>query len=157
MHGRESASDDVLVQDGPAVFFFVIFGLAFEALSSSPPHSVLVTSNHDTTMVAALQALKCLINPKYSGNAMMETTTFEELISLCYRLAMTESATVQIRLIDLLITLSLDKDQAEGQNAKSVVIYHTYLPSNDHTLKQHRFKFCPSAHSPYMCIYSEAY
>jgi len=83
----------------PTAFFFVIFGLVYEALSTA---SADASSDSRSGVIAALTALKFLVLPEYSGEAIMEPTIFEEFISLCYRMGMTEGARIQIHLIEML-------------------------------------------------------
>lgn len=95
----------------PTMFFFVIFGLAYEALVTSSADSTLTTSARQPVVIAALQALKSLVKPEYSGNALLEPTTFDEFISLCYRMAMTETAVVQVYLIEMLAIFASSHEQ----------------------------------------------
>ncbi|KAG1754151.1 armadillo-type protein [Suillus lakei] len=88
--------------EGPAPLFFPLFGLIYEALATSSPD----TSSRVDTVVACLGALKCLLDPRYSGKALLEPTIFKEFMSLSHRMAMTESAEVLIHLITLLTSLA---------------------------------------------------
>lgn len=105
--GRSSSSAE------PAVFFFVIYGLVHEALSASSTESLNLPSGHSTTL-AALQALQYLVRPEYAGKAILEPTIFDEFMSVSYRMAMTEPASVQIPLIDTLVSLSISHNLAFG-------------------------------------------
>ena len=116
MDGRESSVDiknngPDTVPNEPTMFFFVVFGLVYEALAASSAESSLSTSTREPTVIAALQTLKCLVRPEYSGKALLELTTFDELISLCYRMAMTETAPVQIHLVETVAALAASQDQ----------------------------------------------
>ena len=112
MDGREPGTTNgpATVPDEPTVFFFIIFGLVFEALGTSSAESNLTTSTREPTVIAALQALKCLVRPEYSGKALLEPTTFDEFISLCYRMAMTESAVIQVHLVEMVAALAASQD-----------------------------------------------
>ena len=94
-----------------ATFFFVVFGLVFEALSTSTPDSGAQTSR---TTVIALKALKCLVQSQYAGSAFKDVAVFEELVNMFYRMALTESVTVQIHLVETLASLatSISKSQS---------------------------------------------
>ena len=83
----------------PTAFFFIVFGLVYEALATA---SADASSDGRSGVISALQALKCLVRPEYAGHAIMEPTIFEEFISLCYRMGMTEAAGIQIHLIEML-------------------------------------------------------
>ena len=86
----------------PTAFFFIIFGLVYEALATSSVDSSSNSVARQAAVISALQALKCLVRPEYSGSAIMEPTIFEEFISLCYRMGMTEPAAVQVHLVEML-------------------------------------------------------
>ena len=88
-------------REEPAAFFFVIFGLVYEALATSSAESTSAASARQVLVISALQALKSLVRPEYSGRAIREPTIFEEFINLCYRIAMTESAKVQVHLVEM--------------------------------------------------------
>ncbi|KAG1837702.1 armadillo-type protein [Suillus subalutaceus] len=96
VNGIDSAAE------GPAPLFFPLFGLIYEALATSSPD----TSSRGDTVIACLGALKCLLDPRYSGKALLEPTIFQEFMSLSHRMAMTESAEVLIHLITVLTTFA---------------------------------------------------
>jgi hypothetical protein len=85
----------------PTAFFFIIFGLVYEALSTSS-EDLSGSSQRQSTVIPALRALKCLVRPEYSGKALLEPTIFDEFTSLSYRLTMTEPADVQVHLVEML-------------------------------------------------------
>ncbi|KAF9239616.1 armadillo-type protein [Melanogaster broomeanus] len=86
----------------PAPLFFVIFGLIYEAMTVSSPQPSATPNRRDATVAASLRALKCLIDPRYSGQALLEPTVFKEFISLCYRMAMVENAMTLVHLTELI-------------------------------------------------------
>jgi hypothetical protein len=93
-------------REDQTAFFYVLFGLVYEALSTSSPDSGTTNSDRQTLVVACLEALKSLVRPEYAGKAILEPNIFDEFISLSYRMAMTESATVQIHLVEMLGALA---------------------------------------------------
>ena len=97
------ATNGDTVVEHPATFFFVIFGLVFEALAISTPD--MGVQNTRTTVVA-LKALKCLVQNQYAGNAFRDVPIFEELVNMFYRMALTEPVTVQIHLVETLASLA---------------------------------------------------
>lgn len=108
MDGREPSDADTGAKmngnsEHPATFFFVIFGLVFEALVTSSPDSG--RQNVKNTIVA-LKALRCLVQNQYAGNAFRDVAIFEELVNLCYRMALTEPVAVQINLVETLASLA---------------------------------------------------
>jgi hypothetical protein len=100
-------------REEPTAFFFVIFGLVYEALATSSTESTSPASAQ-ASVIAALQALKCLVRPEYSGMAIREPTIFEEFISLCYRIAITESARITVHLLEMLSVFATSQDQESG-------------------------------------------
>jgi hypothetical protein len=116
----ESKAPSVGKREEPTVFFFVIFGLVCEALSTSSADSALTSSTRQTLVISALQALKCLVRPEYSGKAIREPTIFDEFISLCYRMAMTESASIQVHLVEVLSNLAASQDDPSSIDALSL-------------------------------------
>ncbi|KAG7093998.1 hypothetical protein E1B28_007627 [Marasmius oreades] len=116
MDGRESARDlesPNKSRDEPAVFFYVIFGLVYEALATSTSDST-DSASRQAFMSTALQALKSLVKPEYAGKAILEPTIFDEFISVCYRIAMTEAASVQVHLIEVLAAFACTQDNNDS-------------------------------------------
>ena len=106
MDGRElTASDKPPAVNSsntePTAFFYIIFGLVYEALSTSSEDSS-GGPQRQSNVTPALRALKCLVRPEYAGKAILEPTIFDEFTSLSYRLAMTEPADVQVHLVEML-------------------------------------------------------
>ncbi|KAG5650911.1 hypothetical protein H0H81_010574 [Sphagnurus paluster] len=97
MDGQEPSPDIKALAncEEPPTFFFIVFGLVYEVsvTSSADPSA---SPARQSLVVSALQALKCVVRPEYSGKAIEEPTIFEDLFSLCYRIAMTEPANIQI-------------------------------------------------------------
>lgn len=89
-------------REDPTAFFYVLFGLVYEALSTSSPDSGSANLDRQTLVIACLDALKALVRPEYAGRAIMEPNIFDEFISLLYRMAMTEPAAVQVHLVEVL-------------------------------------------------------
>ena len=86
----------------PALFFWVTFGLSFEALCSSPPSGSTPAS---TVQSIALEAVVGLIRPDIAGNALKDTSLFEEVCNLCYRLAITEGIEIKMRVLEIALGL----------------------------------------------------
>ena len=122
MDGREPSDADATAAlngntEHPTTFFFVIFGLVFEALVTSSPDSGQQTVKNT---IIALKALKCLVQNKYAGNAFRDVAIFEELVTLCYRMALTEPVTVQINLVETLASLA---ENVKNQRFETFIVY----------------------------------
>jgi hypothetical protein len=114
-------------REEPSMLFFIVFGLVYEALATASAESSSTTTSRQTTVIAALQTLKCLVRPEYAGRAMMEPAIFDEFISLCYRMAMTETARIQIHLVEVLAIMAATQDHtADG----SVVQFLPYISAS---------------------------
>jgi hypothetical protein len=116
MDGQEiSKASPAPAKDGrreePVMLFYIVFGLVYEALATASAESSSSPSRQ-STVIAALQTLKCLVRPEYAGKAIMEPAIFDEFISLCYRMAMTESANIQIHLVEVLAIMAATQSHA---------------------------------------------
>ncbi|KAJ7205156.1 clathrin-coated vesicle protein [Mycena haematopus] len=124
MDGQELAKDakppvKEAGRQEPTMFFFIVFGLVYEALATASAESNSSMSSRQATVTAALQTLKCLVRPEYAGRAIMEPAIFDEFISLCYRMAMTEPARVQTHLVEVLAVMAATQGHAEGSDSLS--------------------------------------
>lgn len=91
----------------PAALFFVIFGLVYEALASPDTDS---GSGHRRISVIALKCLKYLVRPQYSGHALLDQANFDELVSLFYRMTITEPPTVVMHILEVISSLVVSQD-----------------------------------------------
>ncbi|KAH8115151.1 clathrin-coated vesicle protein [Phellopilus nigrolimitatus] len=98
------------IREEPTALFFAIFGLVYEALASSSADATPSEALRRNAMIA-LEALKSLVKPEYSGKALLDPTIFDEFNSLCYRMAMTESTAVQIRLVEAIAVLATSQKE----------------------------------------------
>lgn len=92
----------------PTALFFAIFGLICEALALSSADST-PSAEIRRNVIIALETLKSLVKPEYSGNALLESSIFDEFSSLCYRMAMTESASVQSHLVEVIASFAVSQ------------------------------------------------
>ncbi|KAI0300801.1 clathrin-coated vesicle protein [Russula brevipes] len=99
----------------PTAMFFVIFGLVYEALSSSTPYPESSLSASANTSSIALRAMKCLVRREYSGRALLEPTIFDELLNLWYRMAMTEPPALQIQLMEVIRVFAIEQCQGSDE------------------------------------------
>jgi len=91
----------------PTALFFVIFGLVYEALASPDTDS---SSGHRTISVISLKCLKHLVRPQYSGHALLDQANFDELISLFYRMMITEPPIVVVHILEVISSLVVSQD-----------------------------------------------
>ncbi|SCV73304.1 BQ2448_7230 [Microbotryum intermedium] len=95
-------------RDRPAEYFWVLFGLSYEALCATPPPAG--TTSPLEVQTIALEALAGLIRPQVSGPALVENGLFDEVCNLCYRLAITEGPEVKAHVMDIAVQLARNHD-----------------------------------------------
>lgn len=86
-------------RDEPVAFFFVLFGLAFEALAVRPGQGDSLATREQT--LAILRALKKILHPSVSGHAIYRPDVFAETMDLLDRLVLTEGMDVQSSIISI--------------------------------------------------------
>lgn len=73
----------------PTTFFWVLYGLAFEAIATSAGDlSSFDVESGTSSPLVALSALAHLADQSYAGSAILDTPVFNELLTLLYRIAM---------------------------------------------------------------------
>lgn len=101
----KAKGNNINYRDEPVAFFFVLFGLAFEALvSQSNPHS--------SQILDILQALQKILRPSVAGNAVYQDAVFSETIDALDRLVMTEGSLVQSVIVEVARNLALHHPSA---------------------------------------------
>jgi hypothetical protein len=111
--GANPKSPEINYRDEPVAFFFVLFGLAFEALVSRSGDS---QSNGGQTL-EILGALKKILRPSVSGQAIYQEVVFSETMDMFDRLVLTESLGVQSVIVEIARNLCLEHPSArKGQS-----------------------------------------
>jgi len=85
-------------REEPVAFFFVLFGLAFESLAVRTNEDDMVMSQRNLEL---LQALKKILRPSVSGNAVYQEVVFSETMDLLARMVLTESLGVQAIVVEI--------------------------------------------------------
>lgn len=86
-------------RDEPLAFFFVLFGIAFEALAAKPGQADSLARHEQTLEI--LQALKKILQPSVSGHAIYREAVFAETMDLLDRLVLTEGLDVQGVIVEI--------------------------------------------------------
>ncbi|KXJ88773.1 HEAT repeat protein [Microdochium bolleyi] len=94
-----SKGADINYRDEPLAFFFVLFGIAFEALAARPGQSDALATQEQTLEI--LQALKKILHPSVSGHAIYRPAIFSETMDLLDRLVLTEGLDVQSVIVSI--------------------------------------------------------
>lgn len=106
----------------PKALFYVLFGLAFETLLDTSADATSSAAARDSA-ITALSAMRSLVQPRCSGKAILELAIFNEFTSLCYRMAITETASVQMHLISVIVSF------AQTQRGNINAVDDTYVLS----------------------------
>ena len=109
-NGSVTTKHDIDYRDEPAAFFFVLFGIVIEALSTRPG------SGPEVQTLEVLSALKRILQPSVSGNAVFQDAVFAETMELFDRLALTESLDVQLVVVEIARNMCLTHPSARGDD-----------------------------------------
>lgn len=107
----EGKGHDINYRDEPVAFFFVLFGLAFEALVGQ--------STSPAQRLGILQALRRILRPVISGNAIYQEAIFTETMDSLDRLVLTENISIQTVIVEIARNLSLDHPSAKSGQART--------------------------------------
>lgn len=108
--------------DKPVVFFFLLFGITFEALMTRPRTDA--QASKDRTLEILL-ALKKILRPSVSGHAIYQDVVFTETMELLDRLALTEGLVIQRAIVEIAGNLclshpSVNASEADGNIADDI-------------------------------------
>ena len=109
-----SKGNDINYRDEPVAFFFVLFGIAFEALVARPGSDALATKEQTLEI---LQALKKILHPSVSGHAIYREAIFSETMDLLDRLVLTEGLDVQGVIVQIARGLCISHPSATKSEA----------------------------------------
>lgn len=133
LDGREHPSNadessgkghEISYRNEPVAFFFVLFGISFEALvsSASQPNGLR------QRMLDILQAMKKIVSPSVAGLAIYQDHIFSEFMDLMDRLAMTEGIEVQTVIVEIARNLCAGHPSARREQYAQV-----YSPPHEST------------------------
>ncbi|KAI1393226.1 ARM repeat-containing protein [Hypoxylon trugodes] len=108
-----SKSADINYRDEPVAFFFVLFGIAFEALATRSGQTDSLATQEQTLEI--LQALKKILHPSVSGHAIYREAIFSETMDLLDRLVLTEGLDVQGVIVEIARALCVAHPSARKQ------------------------------------------
>ncbi|KIX10527.1 uncharacterized protein Z518_01610 [Rhinocladiella mackenziei CBS 650.93] len=108
-NGAIQQGRDMSFREEPVAFFFILFGLAFEAL-------VTQAREDPSQALSILQALRKILTPEVCGNAIYEEAVFNETTDTLDRLALTSTRETQSVLVEIARNLSLDHLAAKSHD-----------------------------------------
>ena len=98
VNGIMRKSTGINYREEPVAFFFVLFGLAFESLAVRSSEDDMITRQRNLDI---LHALKKILRPSVSGNAVYQEVVFAEAMDLLDRMVLTESLGVQSIIVEI--------------------------------------------------------
>lgn len=119
MHGQTS-SESSKDNEEPAAFFFSVFGLAFEVLTTGVNGSGAAELSN---LLISLQAVECLVNRQYCGKVFSDGRILDELIRAFYRLALTAKEDVLEQLLRAIESLA-DSLQSISRCVSDFIVCH---------------------------------
>ncbi|KAI1627545.1 armadillo-type protein [Exophiala viscosa] len=108
-NGTTLQGKDMSFREEPVAFFFILFGLAFEAL-------VAQAREDPSQALSILQALRKILTPEVCGNAIYDGAVFDETTDTLGRLALTSTRETQSVLVEIARNLSMDHLAAKSQD-----------------------------------------
>ena len=111
INGINGTQKDISFQEEPVAFFFILYGLAFEAL-------VVQAREYPSQALSILQALKKILTPAVCGNAIYEDIVFDETTDVLDRLALTSGYETQAVLVEVARNLSVNHVSANSEIAR---------------------------------------
>ncbi|RPB18540.1 hypothetical protein L211DRAFT_854052 [Terfezia boudieri ATCC MYA-4762] len=119
LDGKAPASEDasgighdINYRDEPVAFFFVLFGIAFEALVGRPGDGLATKEQ----TLAILLALKKILHPSVCGYAVYQDAIFSETMDLLDRLVLTEGIPVQSAIVGIARGLCVGHPTAKNRS-----------------------------------------
>ena len=104
-----SKGQDINYRDEPVAFFFVLFGISFEAISAKQTEEPVVVSKRNLDI---LQAMKKIVSPTVAGMAIYQDAVFSETMDILARMALTEGIEVQTVIIEIARDLCVNHPSA---------------------------------------------
>ncbi|SMR63059.1 unnamed protein product [Zymoseptoria tritici ST99CH_3D1] len=120
-NGAENDGENTIVRktaginyrEEPVAFFFVLYGLAFESLAVRSGDDDVTSRQRNLDI---LEAVKKILRPSVSGNAVYQEVVFAETMDLLDRMVLTESLGMQTVIVEIARNLCIVHPSArQGQ------------------------------------------
>jgi hypothetical protein len=103
------ASQDIRYRDEPVAFFFVLFGISFEALVSQSSNDSAAARQRTLDVI---RAMRKILTPAVAGLAIYQEAIFTESMDLLDRLVLTENLDVQMEIVEIAHNLCISHPSA---------------------------------------------
>ncbi|WVQ83814.1 hypothetical protein IAT38_005958 [Cryptococcus sp. DSM 104549] len=100
------------IRPEPSANFYIVYGLAFESLIKS-----LGDTASRAMASACLQAMRSLVKPLLSGTTVFEGQFFDELCTVCYRIAMSEPASIRADMLEVVKSFAASRRGSGAEDA----------------------------------------
>lgn len=107
--GSQNGSQDINYRDEPVAFFFVLFGITFEALVGRSTSDTAMTSERT---LGVLRAMQKIVRPSVAGLAIYQDAIFSESMDLFDRLILTEGIEIQTVVVEIAHNLCIGHPSA---------------------------------------------
>lgn len=114
-NGNNSKGHDISYRDEPVAFFFVLFGISFEALTRAAAQPSVSRQR----LLDILQVMQKILRPSVAGMAIYQDHIFSELMDALDRLALTEGYDVQTAIVEIARDLCTGHPSARKSSASA--------------------------------------
>ena len=110
---------EINYRDEPVAFFFLLFGIVFEALTQRPKDN---SAAHKESVLELLQALQRILRPAVSGRSIYQEAIFSETLDVLGRLVLTSPSGTKITIAKIAKNLVLTHPSAIGGQRLEVLL-----------------------------------
>ncbi|XAO25307.1 hypothetical protein I312_104129 [Cryptococcus bacillisporus CA1280] len=112
------------IRPEPSANFYIVYGLSFESLLKT-----IGDVSASSLASACLKAMQSLVKPVLSGTTVFDGQFFDELCTVCYRIAMSEPANVKNEAVEMMSSFATSRkgtgtmDSAQTRRVLAVVAF----------------------------------
>lgn len=112
------------IRPEPSANFYIVYGLSFESLLKT-----IGDVSASSLASACLKAMQSLVKPVLSGTTVFGGQFFDELCTVCYRIAMSEPANVKSEAVEMMSSFATSRkgtgtmDSAQTRRVLAVVAF----------------------------------
>ena len=121
--GEPSKGHDINYRDEPVAFFFVLFGISFEALIG---RSSSEEATAPSRTVEVVQSLHKILRPSVAGLAIYQEAVFSETMDILDRLVLTEGIEVQSVIVQIARNLCLSHPSARKSSRYVYAVFDNF-------------------------------
>lgn len=103
------------IRPEPSANFYIVYGLSFESLLKT-----VGDVSASSLASACLKAMQSLVKPALSGTTVFEGQFFDELCTVCYRIAMSEPATVKSEAVEVMSSFATSRKGSSTMDSAQI-------------------------------------